>query len=506
MIRKIIPILIFSLFAIFLIGPTLSAKLGMIDDHEIAEFLGPTGKIFPWEIPSIVVSKTEIGQWGTYLRFRPSYYTVRVIESALWRDNASLWYGVRYLSLVATLVVGFVILRRYLPSPVSYLVIFYLMTLSFWPDILTRLGPSEIYALPACVIFVYGLIRNKPLYWFTGLIIAVGAKENFLVLLPIAYMWFVYQWGQKKIARTDAVYLTIATLYSLWIVAGIAIATGKTGTDVYGTQISYHDRVLTLWRYKRYIVESQHLIPSALAGIALVVSYVRDLFRKGYTSFATSRHAPYFLAYASLVLVVISQFIFYSNGLPTGMRYDLPGMVALRLLDVVSIIWIVSILPRNPAGSLVRFGLYSALILFAGIQIYRYPYIQIREHAAETVRTTTAFDTHLTTVADTLREHPTAPLVMTSDYYLDFEPIVSVSRYLRARGVTNPFMLDYRAPESLTDSLQHDLVPQLTAVSEKGATSPIFEYFSPNTHPTHDCYAITFGKELESRCEHAATF
>ncbi len=155
-----LPWIVFAVFGFYLIGNNFNAKLGMIDDHEIAMFLGSDGKVSVDEFPKEIL-KTEIGQWGSYLRYRPSYYTLRVLETALWRDDARLWYLSRYLMLVVSMVLGYQIMIMYFPQIVSYLFIFYIMTMPFWPDMLTRLGPSEMYALPAVLLFVYGLIKNK---------------------------------------------------------------------------------------------------------------------------------------------------------------------------------------------------------------------------------------------------------------------------------------------------------------------------------------------------------
>ena len=102
----VLPVLVMILFGYFLLSNNFKAGLGMIDDHEIAMFLGSDGKICVSEIPSLLFS-TEVGQFGKALRYRPSYYFLRILESLLWQDKAILWYGFRYLMLVLSLVLGF---------------------------------------------------------------------------------------------------------------------------------------------------------------------------------------------------------------------------------------------------------------------------------------------------------------------------------------------------------------------------------------------------------------
>ena len=69
-----------------LFGVNLNAKMGMIDDHEVVSFLGPDKDIAVGEIPQLL-SKTEVGKWGEALRFRPVYYTLRIVESMSFRDK-----------------------------------------------------------------------------------------------------------------------------------------------------------------------------------------------------------------------------------------------------------------------------------------------------------------------------------------------------------------------------------------------------------------------------------
>src|SRR3989339_1434051 len=99
---KIFPLLVFLLFGYYLLGANFTAKLGIIDDHEVSWFMGEKGKVEITDIPQ-VLSRTELGQFGEYKRFRPSYYLLRVIETVAWGNNAGAWYFARYLLFVASM-------------------------------------------------------------------------------------------------------------------------------------------------------------------------------------------------------------------------------------------------------------------------------------------------------------------------------------------------------------------------------------------------------------------
>ncbi len=260
MIRKIIPLIVFAIFGFYLMGANFQAKLGIIDDHEIAWLLGPDGRVSIREfVPTLL--KTEVRQWGTYLRYRPSYYALRVAETALWKDKATLWYGTRYVIFVVSMLLMYWILSNYVPGIVAYAVIFYVFTMPFWPDLLTRLGPSEIYAVPASLIFAYGILKNRLWMVAIGYAVCVGAKENFLVLFPFLLAWIFCKWKAKKLQKRDWLVTLILTIYTTFIVTAILVATAKAGTDVYGTQISYRYRITKfIWDIPK-IIADRHVLP-----------------------------------------------------------------------------------------------------------------------------------------------------------------------------------------------------------------------------------------------------
>ena len=73
------------------------ANWGLIDDHEIFHFLGPGLRLPLADIWSTLLAKTEVGSLQG--RFRPGYYTVKLIETSLWGSNVHLWYLARTFGL-----------------------------------------------------------------------------------------------------------------------------------------------------------------------------------------------------------------------------------------------------------------------------------------------------------------------------------------------------------------------------------------------------------------------
>ena len=88
-------ILIFSVIIVVgIFGRVLSAQWGVIDDHEIIAFLGQDRKLYLHEIFPALKS-TEVGDFGSLTRYRPSYFLLRLLECVAWGANPLYWYAFR---------------------------------------------------------------------------------------------------------------------------------------------------------------------------------------------------------------------------------------------------------------------------------------------------------------------------------------------------------------------------------------------------------------------------
>lgn len=477
------------MFGFFLVGNNFSAKLGMIDDHEIANFLGSDGKIGLTEIPAVIAS-TEVGQWGEYLRYRPSYYSLRVIESALWRDNVTAWYMSRYLMLVISMWLGWKILTTYFPKIVSYLFVFYAMTMPFWPDLLTRLGPSEIYTVPAVLLFVYGLIQYKLWMISLGYAVCVGSKENFLVLFPILLGWSGYKAYTKKLTRIELIATIVLSLFTFLVVGSILVATAKAGTDIYGTQISYRYRITRfVWDIPKIIL-NRHMIPSFLVLVAAIVVGMKKQ--------------------VGLMLVILSmiasQYIFYVNQLPSNMRYDFPALLLFPVLDLVAMSIIITYFAKHKYSQLIKITVYTVMVLIFSFYIFHRGYTLVHRQAIKNATETSGFASELQKAVETIRENPNATIIFVSERYIDFEPIVSVERFLTAEGETNEFRLYYNPPKTTQDPMELDDRLKQVMNGELG-TDHIFDRFSTYTLDDEPCLSLTFGSSAPLReCPEIAKF
>jgi len=502
---KWLPWLIFAVFGFFLVGNNFSAKLGMIDDHEIAMFLGGDGKINLTEIPEVIMS-TEIGQWGSYLRYRPSYYTLRVIESALWRDNASLWYVSRYLMLVVSLWLGWKIVSTYFPKIVSYLFVFYILTMPFWPDLLTRLGPSEIYAIPASLLFVYGLIKNKLWMVSLGYAVCVGAKENFLILFPILIGWAGYKVYSKKLTRRELIATIVLTLYTLFIAGAILVATSRAGIDIYGTKISYRYRITKLlWDIPK-ITQNRNLFLAAILMVVAGIFSAWYCFKQGYKKMIHGSIFRHVVLILVLVIVIASQYIFYINLLPSNMRYDFPALLLFPIIDLIALRTIVVFFAKHKYGKVIKISIYAAIVVCCSFYVFHNGYRMIQAQSEKNAVNTQKFETGLLRSKRLIGKNREVTIIFVSKSYADFEPIVSVERFLTAGGVTNEFRLYYNPAKTTSDPMELD--DRLKQVMKGNlGTDHIFDRFSAYKLDDKPCYSITFGEALPlPQCSAIAQF
>lgn len=489
---KWVPWVVFALFGLYLVGNNFHAKLGIIDDHEIAMFLGDDGRISLSDVPKAILG-TEVGQWGTFPRYRPSYYTLKVFETVLWRDSGMLWYVSRYVMLCIGLFLGWTLLCRYFPQIIAYLVVFYALTMPFWPDILTRLGPSEIYAVPALLLFIYGLIKNKLWMLALGYGVCVGVKENFLILLPLLLAWAVYRATNKELTRKDLITTSLLVAYTLFIVGAILVATGRAGVDVYASEISYRGRIYGLIADIPGIIQERNMLPTIMVMLGGFVMSLR-LWKGGGWRKLVASPIPRHLAVMAVVMAMIaSQYVFYSNRLPSAMRYDFPCLLLFTVLDLVAFRMIIECFHGHKLQKLIKIVVYAGIVLICVVDIFRQGYSRIRTRAEINAAATQSFNVQLDQASEIIKKHPEATVIFVSERFFDYEPIVSVMRYFRTRAINNKYVLHYTPKKTLTHPLGRELQDILTAAMHgKAGADRSFDRFSPYETLKEPCYCITF--------------
>jgi hypothetical protein len=471
-----------AIVAYGLAGDVLSAGWGPVDDHEIVRFLGPDRALRLNEILPLL-RELEPARPGVDTRYRPSYYVIRVLETYLWGDAPATWYAARIAMFGGTLALFWRVLARWIGLLPAGIFIMYALTYRPWMDVWCHLGPSEAYALLGVALCLEGgsmLLRRigrseaRPaeartgwLLLTVGALLAMGAKENFLVILPAVLGLAVVLYRQGRLGWLGFVCTGVLTVCAAFIGAAVAIPLLRQGVDIYQTPVAAGTRATLVPEALRRAIAPVGWpdvgLGTLLAGAALV--WTGHARRAG-----VKRVGPELLLVLALIALWVSQYVFYNGSWPTGSRYDLPGALTRPLLVVAAVV-----IASRVAGALrvdrgltraLQAGLVAGLSLVAMAQGYA-RHVEACAAHAEATRTWTKNVNGLVARA---HADPARAIVFVSHDPWDFEPVFALTRWLAARDVRNPLFLRlsaYQPDTPLARALAEGLERQ-----SRGAVGP----------------------------------
>lgn len=490
------------LITLFLLPYSLRTPFGLIDDHSIMHYLGPDKKVNLTEIPKLILS-TEVGQFGNYERYRPSYYFLQVTESFLWGDSSTLWYGFRLIMFSSALMICWFLVSRLVGLGVGLLFILYILTYQYWADIFARLGPAEIYGVFGLAFYSSGFlllyqnaVRPKLKKWrgitllSLGFIISVGTKENFIILiLPTLILFFKHARYWKK-NKTILAILSVLLIFSGLIATSVVIGTLKIGHDIYQKDISSTSRVsLIINGSKDFMVRFKVIYIGLLTLLLGVLSYKDRKLFKSFIRIAKKLA----LVTLFLLLVYVSQYVFYYGNYPVNIRYDFPGMLVGPLLLLVVFAYIVRVLKLfYPPFNAELVNRLLGLLLITLILIRGYSFT--RDMSKLNYERAKSFSTSLSRLIERLESSKDKVIVFDSYNTTDYEPIFSVQRYLDAYGVQRQKFIvlhDYSA-NTASDPLGKSLATELSNFSRYGSTREGFVFTPLNQLDDKTCVSIIF--------------
>lgn len=500
-------ILLFSsIMVLGIFGRVLTAKWGVIDDHEIVAFLGQDGRLYLSEIlPSL--KSTEIGDFGSLTRYRPSYYLLRLLECFIWGANPALWYAFRLVILILSVSLFWNFIAHRLGWLSGGMLCAYMLTFFYWEDIIGRLGPGESYAVLGLPIYIWGLLNAfKPYstnlrYVLSGLaillgtVVCVGSKENFVLLIISSIYVVIKAFKLKKYFLF--LFALGSFLFSLYISIAVMILLANSGIDVYANTTAPLERFSIVLHS---LFDIRILFPLAILGSLMVVLGILLLVRK-FSIYIRKTLFQALFWFMVIWAVYFSQLIFYNGVWPTGTRYDFPGM--LYIPAAIFILYLVAekIAIEKPRLKypkfIVRFGWIIALALFVLLRGYA-PTIDALE---KNVRVTKDFTNHIEQLSSILRLNPESALVLESGNILDYEPIFSYERFLRAYGVQNPLFLRIHgySPEVVASGLDQSLALKLLDISNQG--NNLFQPLSKIKNYQNRCYSLSLSGSFKSECQ-----
>lgn len=505
-----IPVYVIALFVIFYSWePLINAKWSIIDDHEIMSFIGDHERLpFSRIIPEL--KKTEVVQVGKSIRYRPVYYIFRLLESAVWGKNPRDWYILRIL-ISALFAITITIFFLQLGGAVltSGFIVFVLSS-HYWSDVFARLGPSEVYAVMGVSLVILGMIRTikassldfiAMINVLLGITISAGSKEN-LIFLGVIPFWFLFSKKiyvsplQKKIFIALLVYLAII---SSIIINGLS----HSGHDIYMNKISL--RMISLLTFSFF--SNKYVWVWLCGGIFLLLILLKlklelscdnDNQRTKNFSLLKSNIILFFLMF----LIYYSQYIFYSGKWPDGVgRYQFPGVLSGQIALFIFICSVVEVarcvLPQSKKIIIFLSMFISIFFIVISIQSIE----QNRFTSIERVKNSTAFTNLIKSLTFALLKDPSQNLVLFSHQPMDSEPMVSVTSFLRASGVSNPIMerITYSSKNYNKLSLEYWLSRDAEDNQSKGNRNFSFSPFDPKKI-TSGCISIGFSGPYYPLC------
>lgn len=496
--------ILFSAIIVFLIfGKSLYTKFGIIDDHEIFYFLG-MNKRLPLNEFFSTIKLTEVGNFGSLPRYRPTYYFLRILECVLWGANSTYWYAFRLLILFVSVCIFWNLLSPHFGLVGGGILIAYTLTFSFWADVIGRLGPSENYIVLGLLIYIWGL-RNvfrsgstklrysiASLSIFIGAVLCIGSKENLVILIiPSAYVAY----KALKLRRKFLLGSSLGSiLFALYVGVAVLLLVTRTGTDVYSNSVNPVTRLLAA-------VKSYHTLlanPLVILGILILLLCVLYLTLKSKTELRRAYLKSLFWI-AVLFLVCFSQVVFYQGRWPDNTRYDFPG-----ILYIPAAIFVLFLLTEKICEYLrVKNHLFvskTSFIIVLFLLIFSRGYSPIMSSIMNNINTTNDFQNKLGRIVSTVKSYPEYAIVLESGNVWDYEPIFSYQIYLRAYGVNNPIILRLHgySPESFGQDLNKGLANTLINLSNNG--SDLFLPLKSLNNFDNRCFSIDLSGSFVTQC------
>jgi hypothetical protein len=446
-----------GVISFLLIGCNLKAKWGIIDDHEIMRFLtlGSGGQVALTDIPRVLLQDTEVGSLG--VRFRPSYYTLRLLETSLFGDRPEAWYAVRIAMYAVSVLLFWLSLFCWIGILPATIVSAFFISFGFWADIFCRLGPGETYCVLGTALFAYGttrLVRDpqtdagacpQAVCWWgvitLGTVVASGSKENFLLLVPVAWLTALVLWRQGRFRTISAIAVLLMTVWATYLTYRVIAGVAAAGSDVYGGSVSSTHRLYLLASMTGKIFVSIGLwhLPVIAATVGGVAWLIND---RGEAKEFLRNVAQLLVCSIAFLLLYASQYAFYDGKWPCGNRYDFPGVLAVPLFWVtfaffsLKIFKVIGLHPR--IRNTVRAGLLVGLCCLISLKGFD----SLIGKCCRNAYLTNDFSRKFDLVTRKLSAAPERPLVLVcckSPWC--FESVDSVQRFITARGLQNPLFL-----------------------------------------------------------------
>lgn len=463
--------------------PLTQAKWAVIDDHEIVNFIGNQASLPIADIPK-VLNTTEIGLNQTIPRFRPTYFSLRVAFSSFVGHYPGVWHALQILILISFTVALTKICLLLMEPLLSLGFVFFAISQPYISDSVSRLGPGENYAILGVSLMMFGGLRfHQQSKWdipaslmiFLGVIFAAGSKENFLILgiLPI---WILFL-PKVKAPLFSKVASLLSLAFIAWITLSIISRLSSSKSDVYGNSTNIESRINLIFSL---LQRSDFLI--WLFGTLFIYQLIAILCRH-YQARKEDVITLNKYCWISLLLLGIYsfQYFFYAGKWPDtwgGTYYSFPGTLAKEfaiLLMLLAALEISSI-RFSLKQKTIQLAFYGIAISYLMLSLFTINYAH--QVSVRLTNGTQQFDQKLQELFAFLRLNPSAAIYLNYPAEIDFEPNVSMERFIRAAGFKNSIFLTVKG------------ILQVNSI------------YGGTNHQPDNCFAIGMNGPATSNCKH----
>ncbi|WP_244944154.1 hypothetical protein [Leptospira meyeri] len=336
------------------------------------------------------------------------------------------------------------------------------------------MGPAEIYGTLGLTLILLSYVissSNKILTSFLrliGLLILIGAKENFLVFIAISFIeiWRLIRNRENPIVLYWFEFLPI--LYAFFIFLSLFGFYTNYSEDIYGNSTNISDRLdlfVVLLKDSSFII---FLLSVLLICIFSVFS--RKFFIK---------NKEYILIVFFCFTTYLLNFLFYHSKWPTGMRYDFPGLLCFPIALAFTIkIFLKYYYVSSKKQVLVLILVSLFCFNISGIKANF-------KSSIENQKRTVAFSNFLKETRSNLIVNPNVDVAIRIGSAWDYEPYFSLLVFFTYYDLKNQIFLKL------------DSIPKTTDF-EKQLLNVLSKRENLKAQPRKGCVVFTFSK-LEDR-------
>jgi hypothetical protein len=495
--------------SVALIGKLVFSGFSILDDHHIIEWLGSQDRV-PFDKLWSILMSSEVGAFATSGRYRPILYVIVVGETWLWGNNPAgyhvmlvIWFGIFLWSVAwATFrtigVIG------------GLAILFAVVNSQYWGNLWTNsflvAEQPAVFGF-ALVLFGFGLtsawfvrgyaghLDGAVLLVSVGSLICIGSKENFMPLLGLNLLLVAFGWWKRKVGPWALTASFIMMLVDAAICYAIIVPNLGKATDFYGADNSIGHRLGELRNSPLF----NRVVGSTVAG-TLVAGF-------GWWSMARREGGePRSLVSAGIALLVSGLYlaweIFVYNGrLPTGVRYDFPGLLIHPV--IAATIFFLALQAARYFGltagvfkpPVIQAGFAAALVgtiaLFSSHQM-----LPVTAAVSKSNARTQAMVSDLGRARELAGQHQDWPIIVSPSRPFDFEAVVTLPLWLKYFGMPNPISVRVNVePQNIANQFEEGLVEQMRVRSRNGIPG----WFEPRNAAIEaaeakgHCYAVAFG-------------